>query len=96
MLYNSTAERLVLFVFLRIGNLSFFLTVREELMKQEIDDAREGITDEVIFWKKLDKIESRFTLSRMWLITAFETEGRQISAKIFEVKGRKADGSQVG
>lgn len=30
-------------------------------MKQEIDDAKEGITDEVIFWKKLDKIESRFT-----------------------------------
>lgn len=28
-------------------------------MKQETDDAREGITDGVIFWKKLDKTDSR-------------------------------------
>lgn len=27
-----------------------------ERMKQEVDEVREGITGEVIFWKKLDKI----------------------------------------
>lgn len=42
-------------------------------------------------WIRL--FESRFTLNRMWAITAFETEGRQVRAKIFEVKGRKVDGS---
>lgn len=28
-------------------------------MKQKTDDAREGITDRVIFWKELGKTESR-------------------------------------
>lgn len=54
-----------------------------EPMKQKTDDAREGITDRVIFWKELGKTESRDEDSH-WAgpLLPLKQKERQISTKI--------------